>query len=235
MKKFILSVCVILASVFTYAQEDCLSFYPSTKGSVLINKSYNANDDLLNIMTYTIEDATQNVNGATLVVGCDITDAQGYTIDKGQIEANCINGSFFLKMKSQAVASEFFDILGCNTQLVGNFLDYPNTFADNALLDNTFSTDPGEYVVESKADKKDKMTVRVYDRQYEKNEKITTPAGTFEASKITFMFDSEKDKEVQTHKGVEWYAEGAGIVRSETYDKSGKLESYTVLTNLQNK
>jgi len=235
MKKFILSMCVILSSAFIYAQEDCLSFYPSNKGSVMISKSYNANDDLLNIMTYTVEDATQNVDGQTIMVGCDITDAQGYTIDKGKIEANCVNGSVFLKMKSEAVASEFFDILGCNTQLVGNFLDYPNAFADNSLFNDTFSTEPGEYTVESKADKKDKMTVRVYDRQYQKNEKITTPAGTFDASKITFMFDSTKDKKVQTHKGVEWYAEGAGIVRSETYDKSGKLESYTVLTNLQAK
>lgn len=235
MGKFMLFICAILSSAFIYAQSDCLSFYPSTEGSVLINKSYNANDDLLNVITYTVEDATQNVGGETIMIGCEITDAKGYTINKGKIEASCLDGSFFLKMKNEAVASDFFDILGCNTQLVGNFLDYPNTFADNALFDNTFSTDPGEYTVESKADKNEKMTVRVYDRQYQKNEKITTPAGVFDASKITFMFDSKKDKEVQTHKGVEWYAEGAGIVRSETYDKDGKLESYTVLTNLQSK
>jgi len=57
----------------------------------------------------------------------------------------------------------------------------------------------------------------------------------FEASRITFMFDSKIDDEIETYKGVEWYAEGAGIVRSETYNKDGKLERYTVLTNLQNK
>jgi len=232
MRKLILLICVFMTSAMMQAQDDCMAFFPSEKGTVLINKSYDANDNLQNIITYTVNGSNQTTMGENMEITCDITDAQGMVIDKGMIDASCMDGNFYLKMKNQAVTSDFFELLGCNTQLVGNFLDYPNTFNDGTPFQDYFTMDPGEYTVKSK-ENDEKMTVKVYNRQYEKAEKITTPAGTFHASKISFSFDSDKDKKITKHKGVEWYAEGAGIVRSETYDDKGNLESYTVLTNLQ--
>jgi hypothetical protein len=37
---------------------------------------------------------------------------------------------------------------------------------------------------------------------------------------------------IQT-SAVEWIAEGVGIVKTESYNKKGKIESYQVLTKLE--
>jgi len=212
-----------------------MTFFPSNEGAMLITKTYNGNNDLLNTMTYKVEKDYEYVSGSDMQISFMMTDNYNNVIDRGNIDASCMDGSFYLKMVNRAMSPEVMGMLGSNTELVGNFLDYPDTFNDSYPFDGVFKMDAGEYTVQSKTDKKDKLNVRIYDREYEKNEKITTPAGTFDASKITFRFDCTRDGVTKTHKGVEWYAPGAGIVRTETYDKNNNLENYTELTVLQDK
>lgn len=68
-------------------------------------------------------------------------------------------------------------------------------------------------------------------RKSEANKSTTTPAGTFDCFKISY--DSEiKAGLKMTVKGVEWVAKNIGVVRSESYDKNGKLTGYTVMSAL---
>ena len=235
MKKLFILAC---AALFTFsvskAQSDCMALFPSNKGAMLINKTYDASNNLLRTMTYTVINSYSNVSGEDIQMGFTLTDNNGNTIDKGTIDARCDDGIFYLKMINRGMAPEVMNILGQDTELVGDFLDYPNTFADEPF-DSTFKMDGGEFTIRSKSNKKDWMSVKVSDRQYEKNESITTPAGKFDASKIKFNFETFKDKKTTRYSGVEWYASGAGIVRSETYDSKGKLVNYTELTTLQDK
>jgi hypothetical protein len=77
-----------------------------------------------------------------------------------------------------------------------------------------------------------RMNVEITDRKVLGKETMQTSAGSFPClilsqrvkSKI-MMFNVEATSK-------EWYAEGVGMVRSESYDKKGKLTSYSVLTAL---
>jgi len=233
-KLFLLFACACFATTYVSAQ-DCMAFFPSNEGATLINKTYNADSTLVNTMTYRVNKSYDYMDGTDMTIGFTMSDSLNNVIDNGNIEASCSDGNFYLKMVNRAMSPEVMEMLGKDTELVGNFLDYPDTFNEIDPFDGDFATDAGEYTLQSKTDKKNRMTVRVYNREFEKNEKITTPAGTFDAAKITFGFDCIKDGKTQSHKGVEWYAPGAGIVRSETYDKNNNLENYTVLTTLQDK
>ncbi len=215
------------------AQGDCMAFFPTEEGTVFINKSYDASNNLLNTITYRVNDTYNYYSGTSMDMNFVISDARDNVIDNGTLTAQCTDGTFYLDMKTRALSPEIMNILGMNTELVGNFLDYPDTFNDDFAYSGDFEMDGGEFTVQSKTDKNDFVRVRMYNRNYEKNERITTPAGTFHASKITFNFEVTRNRESTIYNGVEWYAVGAGIVRSETYDKNGALQNYTVLTTLR--
>lgn len=72
-------------------------------------------------------------------------------------------------------------------------------------------------------------------RKVEKKEDITTPAGTFSCYKITYDMDMNMKvmgiSRKMNSSGAEWITEGIGVIKTASYDKNGKLESYTLLTN----
>jgi hypothetical protein len=76
------------------------------------------------------------------------------------------------------------------------------------------------------------MVVKIYDRKVEAIEDITTPAGTFSCYKMTSTIES-KTMFTIIAKTTDWMAKNVGSVRSETYDKDGKLTGYMVLTSMK--
>lgn len=76
------------------------------------------------------------------------------------------------------------------------------------------------------------VTLSVTDRKVEGKETITTPAGTFECFKISQM-SKVKTIMSKSYKTEEYYAEGVGLIRTNTYKKNGKLEGYQELLSLE--
>lgn len=73
-------------------------------------------------------------------------------------------------------------------------------------------------------------TYKVKDRKIESEESITTPAGTFNCMKITFITTNEKGN--NAIKSAMWYAKDSGLVKSENYKDDGKLIGRQVLTKI---
>jgi len=235
MKKLILSLAVIFSfSLLVTAQDDCMAFFPTDEGTVLVSSSYDASQNLLGTMTYRVNKTYNYADGTQTSIGFTLTDKNGNTIDNGNMLASCMDGNFFLKMNNMGITSDLMSYLTSDTELVGDFLDYPNVFSD-LPYDPTFQMSGGEFTIRSKTDKKASVRVRVYNRKYEKSESITTPAGTFNAAKVTFDFEVTQNQKTRMYKGAEWYAMNAGIVKSETYDSNNNLMNYTQLTEIRRK
>jgi len=238
MKKFFLFLaCGLISSAVMVAQDDCMTLFPNNPGAVIVNKTYDAGDNLISSMVYRVATAYDYPSGTDMMINFTMTDKNGVAIDEGKLNANCMDGAFQLKMTNMGMTSEIMSNLTTDTELVGDFLDYPNPFDDSYVFDSPFQMDGGSYTLQSKNDKKDWASVRVYNRQYEKNEDVTVPAKAtpFHAAKVTFVFEVTKDKNTTKYRGVEWYAPNAGIVRSETYDANNNLINYTVLSQLTDK
>jgi len=75
------------------------------------------------------------------------------------------------------------------------------------------------------------MQINVINRKVLGAEKVKTPAGEFECVKISHTMET-KTMVKKTHTIVEWYAQGIGLVKQETYDKKGVLEGYALLTGM---
>jgi len=236
MKKFFLFLSGgVLSSSAMMAQDECMTLFPNNEGAVIVSKTYDASNNLMNSMNYRVTTAYDYPSGTDMEIKFVMTDKDGAAIDEGTLNASCMDGNFQLKMVNHGITPEIMDYLTTNTEVVGDFLDYPDPFNDIYPFDSPFEMDGGSYTLQSKADKKDWASVRVYNRSYEKNEPITVPAKTtpFNAAKVTFTFEVTKDKDTKQYKGVEWYVPNAGIVRTETYDMNDNLLNYTVLSELR--
>ena len=71
------------------------------------------------------------------------------------------------------------------------------------------------------------------DRKVEKREDITTSAGTFNCIVISQTISTKMMVRIKA-SSKECYAENVGMVRSESYNKKGKLLGYSELTKFNN-
>lgn len=236
MKKILIpvfSACMAIGMV--NAQTDCVQFFPESEGSVLTTKSYDANDQLLNTMVYRVNNVQTGPIMNSMQVGFTLMDSNDNVVSNANIDASCNDGNFNMKMVNRGYSPEVVKAMTTNTELMGYFLNYPNVFNDDPFDANPFSMDGGEFTIEETGDKKDRVHVRVYNRQLEGTERIITPArnDSFNSYKITFNFDVTRNKETVTLKGIEWYSPRYGIVRSETYDNNNNLINKTELSSMR--
>jgi len=231
MRKFISSSLAIFAFAgFLSAQDGCMALFPNDKGTTWETKCYNSGDQLVGSTKYMVKDYSEMPSGPNTEIVFTVMNANGEVQNQGEMEAYCNEGDFYVKSESHPVNSDITSMISSNVNLLGSFLNYPNTFNMN----DPFDMEGGEFTIKPKADKKDFVRVRIHNRSFEKNEKVTTPAGTFDASKISYEVEvyDNANKKTMNYKNVEWYAVGAGIVRAEAYDSNNKMDNYTVLASL---
>lgn len=77
-------------------------------------------------------------------------------------------------------------------------------------------------------------TMDMTNRKVEKQETITTPAGTFECFVIYSDNKSKMMMASQNYPSRLWLAEGIGMVKQDSFNKNGKLMSSTLLTARSN-
>lgn len=76
-----------------------------------------------------------------------------------------------------------------------------------------------------------KITVTISDRVVIGKETITTPAGTYNCMIMTSTTTMKMgEMMIVVTSSKEWLSKGVGNVRTESFDKNGKLDTYTLLT-----
>ena len=78
-----------------------------------------------------------------------------------------------------------------------------------------------------------KISAEVTNRKVEAIENVTVKAGTFKAYKFTSDVNSSTMGINVKAKNIDWYVKGIGAVKTESYDKNGKLQSRTELVELK--
>lgn len=233
MKKLAMTVLsVFIFGGYSSAQSNEMSLYPTTEGSTLVTRSYDPYNRLEYTTTYRVERFLETTDGPQTEMVFNVADGDGAIVDAGTIQARFEEGDFTFESVSKATHPNIAKMLSYNTQLVDSYLDYPDVFSSAA---EPFEMSEAEFMIKDKT-KGDFLRVKVYDRQYVKNEKLTTPAGTFDAAKINFKFEvyDSQSKTTMTYKDTEWYALGAGVIRSEVFTHDNQLLGYTVLETLRN-
>lgn len=210
------------------AQPDCSLFYPFKEG-VTLEYSYFDKKDKLESKTQSILKSVKAASkGVEAVVANTVFDKKDTEQFSSEYRVRCEGGVVKMDARSLLNPAMQQSFSNMDVTIEGEDLTIPKELKAGQKL-------PGASThIKAGANGVNivNMTVNITDRKVVGQETITTPAGTFECYKLT-QTTEVKMMLGKTFSSVEYYAEGVGIVRSETYDNNGNLDGYMVLTGLK--
>lgn len=222
--KSLLFVSAVFISQQVFSQ-GCEAFYPMKTGSVIETQTFSAKNKLTGSNRQTILDITTGANSASVKVKSEAFDAKGKELTSQELVMKCENGVFIMDMKNFLDPKAMGGGKDMEIKVDAQDMEYPqNLTTGMTLKDASIKITMGSGGMTFMS-----METRIFNRKVEGVESITTPAGTYECYKLSY--DCEVKSIVKaTVKGVQYVSKGVGVVRSETYDKNGKLTDYTVIS-----
>lgn len=227
MKKFVFLTGFILMYVVVSAQE---TFFPTKEGTVLTYKSFDKKAKESGVVRYTIKNV--NINGKDLDITylCEALDPKQSLIYKEEITIHQKGDKLYIDMGNFLNKGAFQQNgqIPAEIQITGNNMEIPlNAQPGEALPDAnvTMSMKMGFINL--------KMAANVTNRKVEAKEDITVTAGTFKCCKFTSEVAATVLGINTKSKNTDWYAKGIGIVKTESYDKNGKLQSTFELVDIK--
>ncbi len=178
-------------------------------------------------MEYKVTNVAESGDSVSATMVLEFSDNKGntYTSDYGiSCDGNVVRIDFKSLMNEQMM-SQFGEM---EMDITGTDVELPNNLS------------VGQELPDSNVNLKMKMggavnmnmNVETINRKVEKKESLTTPAGTFDCYVIYSETRTKMMMGNQTQPSRIWLAEGVGMVKQESYNKSGKLTASTLLTQL---
>jgi hypothetical protein len=218
---------IFLTTTFTYAQVDCRPFLPNQEGAKWELTNYNAKGKEQGKIVYEVAKKTVSGNDITFTIIHTTFDKKGDEIYTGSYDAKCIDGVFNLDMKSRMDSAAMKGFKDMEVRVDASDFELPNLDAPagTVLADGTLDVSMTSSALGFA------MTVLIFDRKVEAAETIETPAGSFDCVVVSQKISTKMMIKVQAGS-KEWYAENIGLVRTESYNKKGKLMGYSEITKI---
>ncbi|MEM7085535.1 MAG: hypothetical protein AAF489_05090 [Bacteroidota bacterium] len=226
MKTFLVQ-CIVICffSSTVFAQSNCSKFYPFSEGAVTELTMYDKKGKVAGIVQHAVKGVSSTGTTDVATMTQILKDKKGEEITTSEYDISCTDGLVSIDFKSLS-RSEMLKAMGdFETEITGTNLDLPNDLSVGQSL-----PDAGVNIKINMSGINMNMDTTITERQVVGQESITTPAGTFECyvmtSTITFKMGMSKSKQ--------WIAEGVGVVKTEDYNKKGKLQGSSLLTAFSN-
>lgn len=230
-KIIVFTACAVLLVLNGFAQE-CGAALVMKKGRVLEYTSYTKKGKEDGKTLHETLSSENNGGKFMATIKSTIIDKKGEEAFLAEYKAMCEKGLFSVDMTrffNTAQLSQYGDESQFSLEMDGNVLEFLGEMSPDTILNDgnfTVKVNSNDFTLVT-------MTFDITNRKVVGNETITTPAGTFECQKVTFDFNSKVGIIKVRGSGVEWYLKDKVIVRSESYNKKGKLLSYSELTNMR--
>jgi hypothetical protein len=227
MKKLILLAAVIFCGMALPAQE---IFFPTKEGTVLVYKSFDKKGKELNTLQYTITRIKTMGRDMDITYQVESADSKGKQQYTDEITVSKKGDKLYFDMSNYINKAAFQQdgTIPGNILVTGNNMEMPSNPKTGDILPDAnveMSLEMGFI--------KMKMTADVTNRKVESIEDITVKAGTFKSYKFTSDVNSTALGIKMKTSGVEWYAKGIGLLKTQTYDKNGNLQSSMELVELK--
>ncbi len=219
---------LLVPGLLTARAQDCKMYFPGEVGSVREMKTYNQKDKYTGKMVQEVLSKDVNQNNVDIVVQTTVYDDKDQTTGSHKIGVKCENGIFRIDM-TDYLTGMLQAYQEMEVEMKGDDLTLPASLVAGEALPDAST----EIIVRSGNIRMMDMVVTFMNRKVEAQEKMTTDAGTFDCYRIGYDIDSKTRLIHLTTHTVEWIAPDVGIVRSETWDKKGKMASYSVLTRFE--
>ena len=213
----VLALFCITTTIFS---QDCSKYFPMDEGTKFQITNYDKKDKVSAVMDYVVKE----VRGNTATMFYEMHDDKGKMMTSSEYGVTCTADGVtidFSSLMSPEVLGQYEDM---EVEMSGTDLLYPNNLSVGQSL-----PDADVLMTIKMPPMNMKMNMNFYNRKVEGNESITTPAGTFDCYVITYDSEAKMGFKM-TNSNKLWLSEGYGMVKSETYNKKGKLIGKSVLT-----
>ncbi|MFA9371513.1 MAG: hypothetical protein ACERIH_07360 [Labilibaculum antarcticum] len=229
MKKLFSLALLICASCIMAFSQDCTLYIPSNIGSELHYEMKNAKGKTTGIYTQKIISVKESGGETTfelLQIHMDPKDSNKIIL-QDTISFRCKDNVFYIDMEKYLNQKQMEGFKDMEVKITTDDLIYPpKLYPGLELNDGSISLEIGAGMMNMN------MTTNIVNRKVEAHENITTPAGTFKCYKIAEDVLSKIGfVNVQLHNVV-WIVKDIGTIRSESFDKKGKLNSTTELIKI---
>jgi hypothetical protein len=230
MKKVIIMLSVAIVSITTnYAQNDCSNLLQFKKGFKSQMTNYDKKDQVQSVVNSEIVEVRNTATEAIAVCAIKMENAKGKKeMESMKTEFRCSNGVFYMNFKDLMSENQALrQMEGAEMKIEGGEMGFPSNLSVGQTLDDTNMS----MQMIMNGTPLMKMTFNMKERKVEAKETVTTPAGTFDCFKVTYSV-SLSSGFGGTSKGAMWISKGLTI-KSETYDKKGNKQGYSLLTMLE--
>ncbi|MBK7408748.1 MAG: hypothetical protein IPJ40_12215 [Saprospirales bacterium] len=208
------------------AQRNCEGYLPFEEGVSFEQTYYDARGNVTSVSISSMNGIESTAGGYKAIFQHKLVDEKGKEVSTGSYEITCRDVVFEMNVNNllnpsmlEAYQSMELTVSGDGIQFPANLSVGQQLAEGNTVVD---VTSDGLAIV--------KLTFAVKDRKVEAKETITTPAGTFECYKIRSTINYQTMFLTRTYTTVGWYARKVGLVKQETYDGKGGLNSWMEMT-----
>lgn len=209
--------------------QDCQDFFPQKEGVVLKYVNYDKKDKVTGSSEMSFKEKKQKEDFTSVVFSSVYRDKKGEAQYENEVEVDCKDGILYFSSSKFLDPSTMSAYESMEVEVDASHMEMPlNAVAGTELQDGSVTA-----VVSNSGMKLITISVKVFNRKIEAIESIDTPAGSFECIKNSYDALSETGFVKVNLSAIEWYCPDVGTIRSESYNKNGKLMSYTVLESIK--
>jgi hypothetical protein len=210
------------------------TFMPFVQGRVLKYDLFNAQNKNTGSVTYTFKEVSTGSNNTNALVLVENFDAKGKLINSNEVKYTCNQNTFSIDMQSNLNPNTLSAYKDMTIQGETSYLDFPVSAAAGTVLNDAIL-----FLRVYDKSQKEFATIQstVTNRKVLDIENISTPSDSYSCMKIS----SNSSLLVKTlglgipieTSSVEWWSAGVGLIKSETYNKSGKIISTMILKEVK--
>lgn len=232
MKKMLLAIVALLACHTMQAQYFC-----TTQGTELHYVNYDEAGQSLSNETVTVYNVVKNASGESAqylakIVTNKTKNNTSYTLYNWNYDGNVTTcqedlmyGPYIKSdsdpakydSKARQAMAEELKLKGDNS-----FTIKKHASAGESIPDRTYSLISNML----------KNEINISGAAYMGEEKVSTTAGKFDCIKISYLKRTRIVLKTETVRVTEWYAEGIGLVKSESYNTKGEPDGKTILVKI---
>lgn len=228
MTRVLLPIFVFLFTGTLLKGQNCDDFFPQKEGTVFHYVNYDKKDKVTGSSEMSFKEKKREDDWTSLVFMSKYSDKKGEPIFENEVNVECKNGILYFSSSKFLDPAAMTAYESMEVEVDANHMELPlNGKAGTELQDGSVTA-----VVSNSGMKIITISVKVFNRKIESRETIDTPAGSFECIKNSYDAVSEIGFVKMNISAIEWYCPDVGTIRSESYNKNGKLTSYTVLESV---
>jgi len=207
--------------------QDC-GYYNMSEGMLFGYQNLDAKGKVLATMRTTCLDVSKAGNAIIYKVKSEYADDKNKNQSTHEYAMRCEDGTFYMDMQNFIDPKSMQAFKDMEVSVNSNDMMYPAGLAPGDSLPDasvTVSAATGGVSLLN-------LLINISNRQVIGTESVTVPAGTFECFKITYNVETKMMFKIYSVV-TEYVNMGVGNVKTETYDKKGKLLGSTLLTELK--